>query len=289
MSSKKFSASMFDALKSTMAEQRSGGSFKDIMKTQMGNNYIVRLVPNMDDVAKTTHHYFSHGWRSNATGQFVSCICPTTFGKRCPICEERVRLYRGDDEDTANAKLLGKKEQWLVNVYVIDDPTNKENNGEVKILRYGKQLDKIIRDAMDGIDKDEFGARIFDLTEDGCNLRIAVEKNDGGYPTYVSSKFLRESEIEGMNDAKVDETHEGIFDLEKVFDHKTPEEVKEILDTHFFCEISSSTTEIKEETTTEVSSSGSTTEVDIEEKEDDDPSIDDENVQDKLDDLMKDL
>jgi hypothetical protein len=288
--SKKFSASMFDTLKSAMAEQRSGGGFKDIMKTEIGNTYIVRLIPNLNDIAKTSYHYFNHGWKSLATGQYVSCICPTTSGQRCPICEERVRLYRGDGEDKENAKMLGRKEQWLVNVYVVSDPSNKENEGKIKILRYGKQLDKIINDAIDGIDKDEFGARIFDLSEEGCNLRIAVEKNDGGFPSYTSSKFLRESAIKGMTDAKMDEIYDGIFELDKVFESKSPDEVKELLDTHFFCEVSATPSpSIKK-------SSGKTVTKDLtedtEDTEDDELETDTEvsdDVQDKLDDLMKDL
>ena len=66
--SKKFSVSMFDALKGVMAEQRSGGNFKDILKTTIGNNYLVRLVPNVNDISKTIYHYICHGWKSLATG-----------------------------------------------------------------------------------------------------------------------------------------------------------------------------------------------------------------------------
>jgi len=291
--SKKFSASMFDALKGAMAEQRSGGNFKDILKTPKGNNYIVRLIPDVNDIGKTIHHYFSHGWKSLATGQFVSTTCPTTFGDRCPICEERVRLYRGDNEDKENAKLLGRKEQWLVNVYVIDDPNNPDNNNQIKMFRFGKQIDKVIRDATEGVDKEEFGARIFDLSEDGCNLRIAVETNDGGYPTYVSSKFLRESAIKGMDDEAIDKTYEGLFDMENVFDKKSTEEVKDLLDTHFFCSVSggSSTTtrEVTESAGSEVKAA-SVTPVAVAEVEEAAPStMDDESVQSKLDDLMKDL
>lgn len=288
----KFSASMFDALKDSMAEQRSGGgSFKDILKTQIGNNYVVRLIPNINDIPKTIHHYFNHGWKSLATGQYVSCVCPTTFGERCPICEERVRLYRGDKEDKENARNLGRKEQWIVNVFVVDDPVNEENNNQVKILRYGKQLDKIIRDATEGIDKDEFGPRIFDLSEDGCNFRITVEKNDGGYPTYVSSKFLRESKIKGMTESKIEEVYENLFDLEKVFDRKSPEEVKEMLDTHFFCEVSTKQEEMSESSGTEVNSDGSVTnDSDDSDYSDESDNEDiDDSVKDKLDDLMKDL
>lgn len=292
----KYSTSMFDALKTAMAEQRSGGSFKDILKTSIGNTYLVRLIPNINDISKTMYHYFSHGWQSLATGQFISCLCPTTNGQRCPICEERVRLYRGDEEDKKNAKLLGRKEQWLINAYVVDDPVNVENNGMIKIVRYGKQLDKVIRDATEGDDSEEIGARAFDLSENGCNLRIKVEKNDGGYPTYISSKFLRESEIRGMDDDKIDEVYKNLFDLEKVFESKTPEEVKDMLDTHFFCEVTSTTDvstrkEIELDEDGEIVDSSSDEDETVKEESSNEKMVDDssDSVQDKLNDLMKDL
>jgi len=302
--SKKFSASMFDTLKDAMAEQRSGGSFKDILKTSIGNNYLVRLVPNVKDISKTSYHYFSHGWKSLATGQFVSCMCPTTFGERCPICEERVRLYRGDDEDKANARLLGRKEQWYINAYVVDDPTNKENNDKVKIVRYGKQLDKVIKDATEGIDKDEFGAKVFDLSEDGCNLRITVEKNDGGYPTYVSSKFLHESEIDGMDDSAMDKVYDSLFQLDSIMEKKSPEEVGDILSTHFFCEVTKKDAQESspaEGNETELSSSGQVVEevketvketvidADPEPENLESSMEEDAEVKNKLQELMKDL
>ena len=56
-----------------------------------------------------------------------------------------------------------RSEKWLVNVYVVNDPVNPENNGKVKILRYGKQIHNIIMDAIEGEDAADLGPRIFDL------------------------------------------------------------------------------------------------------------------------------
>lgn len=299
--SKKFSASMFDELKNVMAEQRSGGNFKDILKTIIGKNYIVRLIPNTSNISDTMYHYFSHGWKSLSTGQFISCICPTTIGNRCPVCEERMRLYgTGDQKDKETAKKLSRKEQWLINAYVIDDPVNTENNNTIKIVRYGKQLDKVIRDATEGIDKNEFGSKVFDLTEDGCNLRIVVEKNDGGYPSYTSSKFLRESKIDGMNEEKIEEVYKTLFQLDKMFEIKSTDEIVDILNTHLFCQLTPirSVDETRnEQIGTELNNTGAI--IDNTEDTDDEPIIDnsdvddsniaDDDIQNKLDDLMKNL
>lgn len=234
------SSSMYEMLKKSLSDQRTGESFKDILKTEIGKSYTVRLIPNMENIGKSTNKYFNHTWKSLATGNTVSCVCPTTHGERCSICEERVRLYRTEDEkDKANAKLLGKKEQWLVNVYVIDDQTNPKNNGTVKILRYGKQIDDILKENIEGDYATEVGIqRIFNLTEEGCNLKIKVVKNQGGYAEYKSSRFTNSSEIPGMTDAKAEQIYKNIFNLENIFDKKTPEEVDIMLDTHYRCNIS---------------------------------------------------
>lgn len=287
--SKKFSKSMFDTLKSTMQEQRGGGSFKDILKCEVGNSYRVRLIPNVKDIEKTSHHYYSHGWRSLATGNFVSCVCPTTYGERCAICEERIRLYRGDSEDKENAKLLSRKEQWLINAYIVDNPRAEEMNGSVKIIRYGKQLDTIINEAIDGDDAEEFGMRIFDLSEEGCDFRIKVDKNEGGYPTYVKSKFLRESEIDGMTEKKMEEVYENLFDLETVFEKKSPEEVKVLLDTHFHCAVTPTGTSEPDEDEDDTPSMPSVDEDKTDESSNDEGESDSDDVDQKLKDLMADL
>ena len=233
----KFTKSMFDSIKESIENQKSSyGSFKDILKTEVGNSYIVRLIPNTTHPDRTFYHYFQHGWNSFATGQYQGALCPTTWGERCPICEERIKLYR---ENTPEAKKrageLKRKENWLVNIFVVKDPKKPENDNTVKILRYGKQINKIINEAVSGEDADEFGAAIFDLTKDGCNFRIKVEKNEGDYPTYISSKFLGKSEIPGLTQEKIEEISGKLFELDKAFDTKTYTQLEEMLNDHFHC------------------------------------------------------
>ncbi|NDB28524.1 hypothetical protein EB151_03115 [archaeon] len=151
-----------------------------------GNTYSVRLLPNVKAPNKTLFHYYSHGWNSLATGQYVSAISPSTWGERDPIDEAKFRLSKnGSEQEKEDSKLLTRRENWLINVYVVSDPTNAENNGQVKILRFGKQLHKIIMSAIEGEDADEFGHRVFDLSSEGCSLKIKIEEQ-GGYPTYDS-------------------------------------------------------------------------------------------------------
>lgn len=235
-----FAVSMFDQIRDSLKTEKKAGNqnFKDIMKFVVGNTYLVRLVPNIKDPNRTFYHYFSHGWSSMATGQYMSGLCPSTHGGACPIDNERFKIWKtGTEQEKEAAKVIKRKENWMVNAFVVNDPVTPENNGKVMILRYGAQLNKIIDAAINGDDVDEFGSKIFDLTEKGCNLRIKVESNAEGkrsWPTYASSKFLSASEIPGMTGEKIEEVYSQLHDLEKMETPKTTEQLQEMLDIHFY-------------------------------------------------------
>lgn len=233
----KFNTSMFESIKESLMKKSSNSSYQDFMKLEIGKTYVVRILPNIQSLDRTFYHYFNHMWTSLSTNQLTSVLCPSTYGERCPIDEYRFKVYRsGSEAEKEQSKILRRNENWLVNVYVISDPTNPENEGKIKTLRYGKQLNKIIRDATDGDDAQYFGAKVFDLSENGCSLRIKVDKNEGGYASYVSSKFLPASAIPGVseNESRMNEIYDGIKDLDKTFETKTYDEVQHMLNVHFF-------------------------------------------------------
>jgi gp32 DNA binding protein like len=227
-------SSIFQSIKGALAQESSNTGLSEILKTEPGNVYTVRLLPAKDP-KKTFFHFFTHGWTSYSSGQYVAALSPQTFGERDPIAEERFRILRtGTEAEKEKAKSIGRSEKWLVNVYVVNDPKTPENNGKVKILRYGKQLQKIITDAIEGEDADELGARIFDLSPNGCNLKIKVEKQ-GDYPSYVSSKFSMPSALPELDDAKGAKIYGNVFELDKIFTLKSADELKTMLDEHYHC------------------------------------------------------
>jgi hypothetical protein len=232
--SNKYNQNLFDSLKEALASKTNNdSSFKDFMKFEPDKSYLVRLLPNLEDGSKTRFHYYQHIFDSVATGKKVSVLCPNTYGEKCPIDEYRAKMWATKNQTMIDSvKPLKKAEKWLYNIYVIKDPTNPSNEGQVKIMNAGAQLQKVIQAAIDGDDAEEFGFRIFDLSENGCNLRVKVEKNDGGYPSYTSSKFVSPSKIEGLDD--VDSVYSSIKSLDTIFQRKSYDEIKEILNYHFF-------------------------------------------------------
>ena len=86
-------------------------------------------------------------------------------------------------------------------------------------------------DATNGDDADEFGARIFDLSPNGCNFKIKCERQ-GDFPTYVSSRFASPSKLKDMDEEKV---YSSAFELDTVFPVKSYDELKKVLNEHFYC------------------------------------------------------
>jgi hypothetical protein len=230
----KFTNKMFNSIKDALQKNTTQSGVKNIMKFEKDKTYTVRLIPNIENPEKTFFHYYTYDWSSFGTGQYTSVVSPTTFGQRCPITETKYKVLRsGSEEEKAKANSLRRNERWLINAYVVDDPTNPENNGTIKIIRYGKQLHKIISDAIDGEGAEDFGARIFDLSENGVNLKVKCEQQ-GDYITYVSSKFTMPKKIEDMSESKAEDIYNSIFDLTAIVPTKSNDELLEVLDEHFF-------------------------------------------------------
>ena len=234
-------STMFQSIKAALNKNNdksgSSGLYNEIMKTAVGNTYTVRLLPDSKSPADTFLHYYVHGWNSFATGAYVQAISPQTFGERDPISEERFRAKRtGTDDEKSKMEAVRRSEKWLVNVYVIDDPANPENNGKVKILRYGKQLQKIILEAIEGEDAEEYGVeRVFDLGPEGVNLKIKVEQQ-GDYPSYVSSRFTAAGKLK-LSEDEQQKIYDSANTLKDVFTVKSFDELKQMVDEHVYVKL----------------------------------------------------
>lgn len=254
-----FTTSMFQSLKESLAKSDTSTSnslYKEILKFKAGNTYVLRLLPNLKDVSKTFYHFYTHGWNSFATGQYVSALSLQTVGQPDPIGRERYRLSKfGTEEEKKMVQSVKWAEQWYVNVYVVDDPVNPENNGKVKIFRFGTKLNKKIMSAINGDDSDEFGPRVFDLSSEGVNFKLKAEKQ-GEYVSYDSSRFTSKIDLNLSKD-KQQEIYDSIFDLESINSIKSESELVDMWNTHFLCKKETDTdTDSKKTVSTETAKSG---------------------------------
>ena len=277
-----FNTSMFESIKDALADSsnKNQSNYTEIMQTRPGNVYTVRLLPYAKSPKDTFYHYYNMGWVSFATGQYVQALSPQTYGERDPIAEERFKASRtGTEEEKEKSQAIRRMEKWLVNVYVIDDPSNPDNNGKVKMLRYGKQLHKIVTEAIEGEDAEEFGPRVFDLGPDGVNFKIKVEQQ-GDYPTYVSSRFTTAGKID-LTESQQEDIYNNVFDLTQVFPLKTYDELKDMLNEHYHCG--------SEEVAQPVPVPVANTPTPVAESAPPEPVVSSTSVDDDIDELLKDL
>jgi hypothetical protein len=277
-----FNSNMFQSIKAALSkdEDKGSGLYTEILKTTAGNTYTIRLLPYSKDPSKTFFHHYTHGWNSFATGKYVQALSPTTFNERDPISEERFRAMRtGTEDEKSRMSAVRRSEKWLVNVYVIDDPSNPDNNGKVKILRYGKQLQKIIMEAIEGEDSEEYGEKIFDLGSEGVNFKVKVEQQ-GDYPTYVASRFTTTNKLK-LSDDEQKAIYDSTYDLTKVNSIKSYDELKQMIDDHIYVRTDTApTTESQPQTR-----SSSTV---VEKRPVSQPVVE-TSVEDDIDELLKDL
>ena len=116
---------MLQSIKDSLnKESGSNSSFKDFIKAnQKGKTYKVRLLPYYENPDNTFFHFFEHGWKSRATGQYQSHLSPSTFEEPDPISETYFRLKNGTEEEQALADdHLSSRENRLVNVYLLYYP-----------------------------------------------------------------------------------------------------------------------------------------------------------------------
>lgn len=215
--------------------------YSNILKFEIGKTYKLRLMPYVDDPSETFFHYIEFGWTSKATDNYVSAISPSTAGEPCPISE----VWRKGFQNKLNTSGIRRREQWMVNVYVVDDPSHPENNGTVKIFRYGKQIDKIIQQALQGDLSDELGKSIFDLSSNGYDFIVRCEKQQE-FPNYSNSSFARRaSALPGIGDDenKIVELYGKVFKLKEMFKIKTYGALQKMLDEHYYVTNKVSTSE----------------------------------------------
>ena len=130
---------------------------------------------------------FGHGFQG--PGGWLIDNCLTTKGQQCPVCEHNSTLWNSGIE--ANKEIVRKQKRklnYIANVYIVSDPKHPENEGQVKLFKFGAKIFEKVTGAMNPSFEDEVAINPFDMWK-GANFKLKITKV-AGYQNYDKSEFM---------------------------------------------------------------------------------------------------
>lgn len=170
---------------------------------QASNGFaVIRFLPVVDGEDVPWARMFSHGFQGKG-GWFIE-NCPTTLGKKCPVCEANNELWNsGIEDDKTVARDRKRKLSYVANIYVVSDPKHPENEGKVFLFKFGKKIFDKIMEKIQPEFPDDAPVNVFDFWQ-GANFKLKIRKV-AGYINYDKSEFEEPAALLGGDDVKLEE------------------------------------------------------------------------------------
>ena len=168
---------------------------------------------------------FSHGFQG--PGGWLIDNCLTTKNQQCPVCEHNSSLWNSGIE--ANKEIVRKQKRklnYIANVYIVSDPKHPENEGQIKLFRFGKKIFDKITEAMNPQFADEKAINPFDLWA-GANFKLKIRKVEG-YQNYDKSEFESPAPL-SSDDAKLEKIWKSEHSLKEMTADKEFKTYEELL------------------------------------------------------------
>jgi len=188
-----------------------------------GNGYaVIRFLPapavDGDDGLPWTKIY-THGFQGPGGWYIENSLTSLNNGKD-PVSEYNSELWNSGIE--ANKEIARKQKRrltYISNVLIVEDPKHPENNGQVKLFKFGKKIFDKITDAMNP--PPEFGetpVNPFDLWK-GANFKLKIRKVEG-FQNYDKSEFDAPTALYDGDDAKLEALWQSEYSLKEFLDPK---------------------------------------------------------------------
>ena len=126
----------------------SGNQDERLWKPEMdktGNGYaVIRFLPAPDSEDLPWVKMYSHGFQGPGGWYIENSL--TTIGGKDPVSEHNRELWNsGNEDDKTTVRKQKRKLSYYANIYVVKDPTNPANEGQVKLYKFGAKIfDKIM-------------------------------------------------------------------------------------------------------------------------------------------------
>lgn len=179
-------------------------------KTETGYA-VIRFLPAGEGWDDEYVQAFSHAFQGPG-GQWFIENCPTTIDRKCSCCENNSKDWATGDKQKQNiVRDRKRKLSYYSNVYVIKDPDCPENEGTVRIFKFGKKIFEKIDAALRPKFQDDTPINPFDFWE-GADFKLKVLKKDG-YWNYDSSEFSSPSALLDGNDDELKEVYDKLHNI----------------------------------------------------------------------------
>lgn len=160
---------------------------------------------------------FHHGFQG--PGGWLIDNCLTTLNEKCPVCEHNSTLWNsGIDANKDVARKQKRKLSYIANVLVISDPSNPQNEGQIKLYKFGKKIFDKVTEAMNPEFEDETPINPFDMWE-GANFKLKI-RNVEGYRNYDKSEFADKSALFDGDDEKLEALWKKEYSLKEFTEKK---------------------------------------------------------------------
>lgn len=185
---------------------------------KLGNGYAeIRFLPSPKNEDFPWVQVYSHGFKGPGGWYIENSL--TTLKQKDPVGEANSALWAtGTDANKEIARQRKRRTQYISNILIIKDPKHPENDGQVKLFKYGKKIWDKISDKLTPQFEGETPVDPFDPWG-GANFKLKVIKKDG-YPNYDKSEFEPPAPLFDGDDDKIEELWHKEFSLREFIDAK---------------------------------------------------------------------
>ena len=160
---------------------------------------------------------FNHGFQGPGGWYIENSL--TTLGQKDPVSEYNSTLWNSGIE--ANKEIARKQKRrltYMSNILVISDPKHPENEGQIKLYKYGKKIFDKINETMNPEFPDEKPVNPFDFWE-GANFKLKIRQVEG-YRNYDKSEFESPAPLFDGDDDKLEALWKKEYSLKEFLEPK---------------------------------------------------------------------
>ena len=190
---------------------------------------VIRFLPSPEGEDLPWARTWNHGFQGPGGWYIENSL--TTLGQKDPVSEHNSQLWNsGIEANKETARKQKRRLTYIANVYIVKDPTNPQNEGQIRLYKFGKKIWDKINDKMNPEFEDETPVNPFDFWQ-GANFKVKIRKVDG-FSNYDKSEFTAPAPLLEDDDQMeaVWKKQNSLAEFTDPKNFKTYEELKEKMD-----------------------------------------------------------